>query len=104
MKKIIVLILAIIAIGTGAHAQKNAPTTYLNNSTVRNTYGTQQLYGYNIPYLMNKSGTVVTADTLKGVDTAYFVWHFNVPSRLNFDFTTVQKADSLSGSIFLWLS
>ena len=80
MKKIIA-ILAILAVTIPAFSQ----------SQINTDYGT----------IYNNSFVAKSADTLKGVDTTYIYFSASVPYWLHFDLTTVQKADSLSGTAVL---
>jgi hypothetical protein len=89
MKKII-SILAILAIGFSASAQIG-----------RGTYGTLQQYSSLPGTLYNNSFTLKSADTLKGVDTTYAYFTFTNPYYLLFDLKTVQKADSLTGTVIV---
>lgn len=88
--KHLVFLLAFIATAVTAEAQ-----------IPRGNYGTLQPYSSYTGKLYNNSFTNVTTDTLKGVDTSYIYFALGNPYYHLIDLTTVQKADSFSGTATL---
>ena len=92
MKKIIVLV-ALIASTVAANAQVG-----------RGAFGTVQAYATLPAKIYNNAGTLVGADTLKGVDTTYLVFPYTNKYQATFTVKTAQKAGTYAGSAYLQAS
>lgn len=68
---------------------------------IRGPYGTMQTYTQMTGTIYNNSMTVRSADTLKGVDTAYVYFSFATPLKLQMSLQTVPVSDTFSGTAVL---
>lgn len=87
MKKLIVF-LALISLGLSASAQ-------------RGIYGTYQPYLSQAGVKHNGSGTTVTVDTLKNVDTSYVRWSFAGDYNYIFDLSITKLTGTVAGTSLL---